>query len=122
MSSDLVAARLAFETMRWAEAFRLYADLGAETLGIGDLERAAAAAQLVGEDEASDSMWERAHLQLLDDGELERSVRCAFWLAFGLLNRGQMAPAGGWIGKLISRSCNTGGSGLQGHRCPRTPP
>jgi tetratricopeptide (TPR) repeat protein len=30
---------------------------------------------------------------------VERAVRCAFWLAFGLLNRGEQARGGGWIAR-----------------------
>ena len=30
---------------------------------------------------------------------MQRAARCAFWLAFGLLNRGELAPGGGWIAR-----------------------
>lgn len=100
MEGDLGAARSAFSDKRWMEAFTRFSAADAiDGLGIDDLERCAAAAQLIGEDETSEAMWERAHLQLLEDGEVERAVRCAFWLVFGLLNRGQMAQAGGWVGR-----------------------
>jgi DNA-binding NarL/FixJ family response regulator len=100
MSDILDRAREAFEQESWGEACTRFrtADEG-ELLGDDDLERWALAAQLVGQDELAQSTWERAHLQLLDRGELERAVRCAFWLAFGLLIRGQMAQAGGWLGR-----------------------
>jgi DNA-binding CsgD family transcriptional regulator len=32
-------------------------------------------------------------------GGVERAARCAFWLAFGLLNRGELARAGGWLAR-----------------------
>ena len=100
MSDVLDRAREAFEHESWREACSLFRTADeAEALAIDDLERWALAAQLVGEDELARSTWERAHLQLLDRGEFERAVRCAFWLAFGLLNRGQMAQAGGWMGR-----------------------
>ena len=93
-------AREAFEHERWRAACSLFrtADEDGEGLATDDLERWALAAQLVGDGELAKSTWERAHLQLLDRGEFERAVRSAFWLAFGLLNRGQMAQAGGWLG------------------------
>lgn len=96
----LATARSAFGERRWTDAFAHFsaADAG-RPLDIDDLERCAAAAQLIGEDGASEAMWERAHLQLLEAGAVAKAVRCAFWLAFGLLNRGQMAQAGGWIGR-----------------------
>jgi hypothetical protein len=83
--SDVVdRAREAFDAEVWGEACSLFgtAAEGAR-LAADDLERWALAAQLVGHDELARSTWERAHLQLLHGGELERAVRCAFWLAFG---------------------------------------
>lgn len=100
VSEVLDRAREAFEQERWGEACARFRTVDErEPLAVDDLERWALAAQLVGQDELARSTWERAHLQLLDRGELERAVRCAFWLAFGLLNRGQMAQAGGWMGR-----------------------
>lgn len=64
-----------------------------------DLERLAVAAYLVGEDEASAAAWERAHRRFLERGEVTRAVRCAFWLIFGLVNRGQMGRTGGWLAR-----------------------
>ncbi len=93
-------ARNAFAGRRWRHAFDGFTGVDArKPLMVDDLERMALAAQLVGEDEAAAAGWERAHLALLQDRQLERAVRCAFWLAFGLMNRGQMARAGGWIGR-----------------------
>lgn len=100
MSDVLDRARQAFEQEGWEEACTRFRTADEEQgLAVDDLERLALAAQLVGRDELAQLAWERAHLQLLKRGELERAVRCAFWLAFGLLNRGQMAQAGGWMGR-----------------------
>ena len=41
--------------------------------------------------------WGRAHRAALDGGDARRAARCAFWLCFGLLLRGEMAPAAGWL-------------------------
>src|SRR5438477_95096 len=30
-------------------------------------------------------------------GDVARAVRCAFWIAFGLLNSGELARGGGWV-------------------------
>ena len=30
-------------------------------------------------------------------GDPARAARCAFWLAFGLLNAGELARGGGWV-------------------------
>lgn len=92
--------RVAFDRSLWGEAVaQLSAADRDAALSPEDLERLAVAAHLVGEDEASAAAWERAHRQLLDRGEVTRAVRCAFWIVFGLVNRGEMARAGGWIAR-----------------------
>lgn len=62
-----------------------------------DVERLATATYLVGRDGDSVRLWERAHHELLSRGDTERAARCAFWLAVGLLDRGELAR-GGWAG------------------------
>lgn len=100
MTDALHRARKAFKEEAWREAFTQFAAADTERpLVAEDLERLAVAAQLVGEDELSAATWERAHLQLLEKGEVERAVGCAFWLASGLLSRGHMARGGGWVGR-----------------------
>jgi DNA-binding CsgD family transcriptional regulator/tetratricopeptide (TPR) repeat protein len=64
-----------------------------------DLERLATAACLIRRDVESDDIWARAYQELVNRGDPERAARCAFWLAFGLLNRGEAARAGGWIAR-----------------------
>ena len=68
-------------------------------LGVDDLERLAVAAYLVGEDDVWAAACERAHHECLRHGDARRAARCAFWLGFGLLQRGEMAPAGGWLAR-----------------------
>ena len=92
--------RAAFDRSVWGEAFtRLSAASRDMDLAPDDLERLAVAAHLVGEDEVSAAAWEQAHRRFLDRGEVVRAVRCAFWLVFGLFNRGEMARAGGWLAR-----------------------
>ena len=98
MTRLLDEARAAFEQRRWTRCHDVYLEVESP-LDVDDLERLALASQLIGEDDLAASTWERTHLMLLESGDLERAVRCAFWLAFGLMNRGQMAQAGGWIGR-----------------------
>src|SRR5690606_14226049 len=64
-----------------------------------DLERLATAAYLTGRDEESAGLLERAHRAYLHRSDVERAARCAFWLAFGLLNRGEHARGGGWLAR-----------------------
>lgn len=96
----LERGRAAFERHVWGEAYaRLAAADRRVSLAPGDLERWAVAAHLVGKDEVSVEVWERAHHRFLEFGEVARAVRCAFWLAFGLFNRGEMARGGGWLAR-----------------------
>jgi DNA-binding CsgD family transcriptional regulator len=64
-----------------------------------DLERLAVEAYLTGRDDDSDAAWARAHQQWLRQGDRSRAARCAFWLAFGLLQRGEGARAQGWLAR-----------------------
>ena len=81
----------------WADAYeRLTAADRAAALDPDDLERLATAAFLVGREDESAEAWARAHHELLARGEAGRAVRCAFWVAFELLNRGELARGGGW--------------------------
>jgi hypothetical protein len=92
--------RDAFARSAWADAFtELSAADRASALGPDDVERLATAAYLLGRDAASEDLWARAHQSFLEGGNVERAARCAFWLAFGLLNRNERARANGWLGR-----------------------
>ena len=87
-----------FRQRRWAEAFQALAAADAvHPLDVDDLDRLATAAYLVGRDDESDSYRGRAHQQLIDRRDAEGAARTAFWMAFGLLQRGALAPASGWL-------------------------
>ena len=91
---DLYARR------EWSGAHAEFAAADNETpLGPQDLERLAAAAYLSGKDAASTATWTRAYHAFLDRGEREGAARCAFWQAFGHLNRGEMAPGAAWLAR-----------------------
>jgi len=100
MADALDRGRSAVAGQAWAEAHqRLSAADQAAPLEPDDLERLATAAFLVGREEESTEAWARAHQELLARGETGRAARCAFWVAFGLLNRGELARgAAGWPG------------------------
>jgi DNA-binding NarL/FixJ family response regulator len=92
--------RESFQRRAWADAFDRLSAADRETpLAPEDLERLAMAAYLVGRDAECDEVSARAHQEWLRLGGTERAVRCAFWLAFGLLNRGELARAGGWLAR-----------------------
>lgn len=90
----------AFRRQAWAEATDLFVAADDETpLDPDDLERLATAAWLSGRDGESATAWTRAHSKLLDRGDVEGAARCAFWLAFSLMLRGERERAGGWLGR-----------------------
>ena len=88
---------MAFARGAWGDARALLAE--ADSLAVEDLERLAIAAHLVGRDEESAQAWERAHVEALQLGDVDRAVRCAFWLGIGLLLRGEVARASGWLAR-----------------------
>lgn len=92
--------RSAFAHRAWADAYARLAAADREApLEPEDLERLAMAAYLAGSDADGAGIWARAHHELLRRGHVERAARCAFWLAFGLLNVGELARGSGWIAR-----------------------
>ena len=89
-----------FARKAWGQALeQLAAAQQEKPLEVDDLERLATAAYLTGNNEVCDEAWTRAHNECLRNGDLPRAARCAFWLAFGLLNSGDMARGSGWLGR-----------------------
>ena len=98
MGDGIGRARAAFNHQAWRRAFdELSAAAVEEPLEIDDLERLASAAYLAGLSEESRTAWISAHEKCAHVGDVARAVRCAFWLAFALLNGGDLARGGGWI-------------------------
>ncbi len=64
-----------------------------------DLERLAIAAYLTGRPGETDEVGARAHLGAIRDGDLELGVRAAISLGMSLMQRGEMAQAGGWLAR-----------------------
>ena len=62
-------------------------------------------AYLIGHDDESIALFERAHHAYLDRGDVEAAARCAFWLAFFLFGGGQLERGGGWVAR--GRACST---------------
>ncbi|HEX2258933.1 MAG TPA: response regulator transcription factor [Actinomycetota bacterium] len=100
MTDTLARGREAFSRKAWADA---YASLSAadqeSSLEPEDLEQLAIAAYLLGRPADSDGILARAHQGFLSLGNLTRAVRCAWWLAISLINRGEYARGGGWLSR-----------------------
>ena len=98
MGDGIERARDAFNQQAWRRAYdELSAAAVVESLEVDDLERLASAAYLAGLSDASRSAWISAHEKCAHVGDVARAVRCAFWLAFALLNAGDLARGGGWV-------------------------
>src|SRR5438094_3525828 len=94
----LERGRASCDRWAWADACAALSAADREAaLAPEDLERLATALYLVGRLDASVEAWTRAHRDWTRMGDAPRAARCAFWLAFGLLNRGELAPASGWV-------------------------
>lgn len=93
------AAEEAFIERAWGDAYRLLSQVPQEDLTHADLDRLAVAAYLIGEDDEAVAAWEQAYKRHADAGERTEAARCAFWAAFCMMMRGQMAHAGGWLSR-----------------------
>jgi DNA-binding CsgD family transcriptional regulator len=97
-ATALERGQASFDRHAWGDAYtQLSAADCEQPLEPEDLERLAAAAYLTGRDENSVDLWARAHHAWVRLGDTARAARCAFWLAFGLLNKGELARGGGWV-------------------------
>jgi ATP/maltotriose-dependent transcriptional regulator MalT len=96
--SELEQGRRSFRAHDWLDAYkRLSAADRTAPLEPADLERLAMAAYLVGKDDESVDTFARAHQELLARQDPAGAARCAFWLWFQLVNKGDMAQASGWF-------------------------
>jgi DNA-binding CsgD family transcriptional regulator/tetratricopeptide (TPR) repeat protein len=98
--ATLRRGRESFAQRAWADSHRLLSAADRDrALGPEDLERAATAAYLLGRDDESEAFRARAHQAFVNRGDHEGAARSAGWLAFGLLQRGAVAPASGWLAR-----------------------
>jgi len=98
-TADWIAhGRSSFSQRAWAAAFTQLSTADREaSLEPSDVERLAVAAYLIGNDDACADAWGRAHHAWLCLGDVARAVRCAYWLAVGHFNRGELARGSGWL-------------------------
>ncbi len=111
--STVAQGRAAFGRGAWAAACALLAP----ATEVEDIERLAVAAHLAGRDDDSVHAWTRAHRERLRLGHTDAAVRCAFWLGFLLMLRGETARAGGWLAgaeRLVDQQGARGADSLAG--------
>jgi DNA-binding NarL/FixJ family response regulator len=97
---ELERGRTAHARRVWREAYESLsrADRTAP-LGGDDLELLATSAYMLGLDNEYLGAQERAHHAHVEAGQRFRAVRSAFWVGINLALRGEMGPAGGWLGR-----------------------
>jgi DNA-binding CsgD family transcriptional regulator len=97
---ELDRAREHYQRRAWADAYQAFLRADQETpLAAEDLERLAMAAYLVGRDAEYLNTLERAYNAHRDTHGHRRAVRCAFWLGFRLLMKGEIGHATGWFSR-----------------------
>lgn len=98
MTSSLERARAAFTAREWRTAADAFGAAAATApLTADDHGRRAVAAFLVGDDVTCERAWDDAYRVAVEAGDRSTAARYAWWIAFCLLLRGQMAQASGWI-------------------------
>ena len=98
--ATLRRGRKSFAQRAWSDSHRLLTAADRDgALEPEDLERVATAACLLGRDDESEAFRARAHQAFVHRGDYEGAARSAGWLAFGLLQRGAVAPASGWLAR-----------------------
>ncbi|HEX9889770.1 MAG TPA: LuxR C-terminal-related transcriptional regulator [Nitriliruptorales bacterium] len=97
---SLQQGRSAFLRHAWADSCLCLEAADHRTpLQMDDLERLAVATYLVGRELDSTRVWTRSFHAAREQGEHLRAVRSAFWVAFVLLNRGDLPASNGWVGR-----------------------
>ena len=101
----LETGRRAYKRSEWAQAFdALSAADTASPLDAEDLEHLGISAHLTGRPEEAAAIAARTHLEAVREGKVELAIGVAISLGLMLLQRGEMAQAGGWLaraGRLI---------------------
>ena len=100
ITDELERGRSSFERKAWGDAHAQlsFADRQA-ALQPDDLERLAMATFLIGKDADSIDLWTRAHHERSSRGEAEAAAMCAFRVGMILMDKGDVAQAGGWFAR-----------------------
>jgi ATP/maltotriose-dependent transcriptional regulator MalT len=98
--NQLELGRDAFERHDWGNAHALLTAADEESaLPLDDLERLAKAAYLIGDDDRCVDLLARASRLATQQDDPVAAAQYAFWAAYNLSNRGEMAQASGWVGR-----------------------
>src|SRR5688572_23513451 len=96
----LERGRASFDRKAWGDAHAQLSFADQQVpLQPDDLERLAMATFLIGKDADSIDLWSRAHHERLRRGEGEAAALCAFRVGMVLMDKGDVAQAGGWFAR-----------------------
>jgi DNA-binding CsgD family transcriptional regulator len=95
---EIQIGREAFERRAWTSAHAALSG-AREALDASDLWRLAMACYLIGRDDEYVRAAQDAHEAHLSAGRRTSASRCAFWLGFHFVTRGEVARATGWFGR-----------------------
>jgi ATP/maltotriose-dependent transcriptional regulator MalT len=100
VDDELERGRAAYARRAWAEAHEALGRADAASpLAADDVELLSLAVYMLGRDDESMSLLERAHHAHLAAGATRRAVNCAIWICLHYASRGEMGPAGGWLAR-----------------------
>ena len=98
--AELARGRESYAAQNWTEAHTaLSAADQSESLSADDLELLATSAYMLGREDEYLELLERAHAAHLQEDDPGRAVRCALWVGTHFAQRGDIARAGGWLGR-----------------------
>lgn len=99
---ELELARELYRKHKWTQSFdqylRVYGNKNTH-FESSDIKCLAITAYLIGKDDISSEIWSRAFKKYLDQSNTEQAARCAFWLGFQWMMKGQHARGSGWINR-----------------------
>ena len=99
-SRPLAHGRRFYEARAWRDAYDALSQADeAVPLEAGDVELLATCAYMLGDEDEWMRGLERAHHLHVEAGQIQRAVRCAFFIGTNLALRGEMGGSTGWLGR-----------------------
>jgi ATP/maltotriose-dependent transcriptional regulator MalT len=96
----LARGRASIAERAWSDAYAALSDDDASPLAAADRELLALSAYMLGRDDEWAAGLERAHHLYVRSGDTRSAVRCALWVCVDHMQRGELGPATGWLGRV----------------------
>jgi hypothetical protein len=99
-AAERARGRELYATQAWIGAYEALSGADrVEPLGPEDLELLSTSAYMLGRDQESLAVLERAHHGYVEAGQPLRAARCAFWIGIELAFAGEASGASGWLAR-----------------------